>query len=317
MDVNKESDTDTDKYGDQDADQDMRNSGVHITRDLVYAHALVQASSTPRSRALKLDVYEPHTPGRLRPALIMAFGGAFHRGNKEADEFDNGGHRNTPVAHYCHAFAQRGGVAFSIDYRLVQEDPHPGSTPVVTDPEHIPMGRVDVVRQLLGLTPATPQMVWAGIEAAADDMAAAFRFVQAHAARWGLDATRVAVGGFSAGARTAVNVAYAEGLPAAAVLAISGFMADADLARWVAPRTAGPPVCLLHGEADLPYVVAQSAALRDAFFAHAPGSEDWLVPGATHFYLHSAQAQAHDGRTATVGDAVAQFLARVLGGVMG
>ncbi len=294
---------------------DTHTTPVHITRDLVYAHALVQSSSAPRSRPLKLDVYASSgsESGLRRPALIMAFGGAFHRGNKEADEFDNGGHRNTPVSSYCQAFAQSGGVAFSIDYRLVQEDPDPGTTPVVTEPDQIPMGRVDVVRQLLGLPPATPRMVWAGIEAAADDMAAAFRFVQAQAAQWGVDTQRIAVGGFSAGARTAINVAYAEGLPAAAVVALSGFMADADLARWVLPRHPGPPVCLFHGEHDLPYVRQQSAAMRDAFLAQAPGSEDWLVPAATHFYLHSATAQSHSGRVASVGDALAQFLARVLG----
>ncbi len=294
----------------------MDQEGLSITRDLVYGHATVHASTAPRLRPLKLDVYataETAPPGAQRPALIMAFGGAFHRGNKEADEFDNDGHRNTPVSSYCQAFARRGGVGFSIDYRLVQEDPDPGTTPCITEPDHIPMGRVEVVRQLMGLPPATPRMVWAGIEAAADDMAAAFRFVQANAARWGVDGQRIAVGGFSAGARTAINVAYAEGLPAAAVVSISGFMAPADLLRWVKTRHQGAPVCLFHGQADLPYIAQQSAAMREAFADHAPGSQDWLVPGATHFYPHSAIATSHDGQRASVGDAVAGFLAKTLG----
>ena len=286
---------------------------VQVTRDVVYAHAGIHASTAPTTRPLKLDVYQPARTGPGRPALIMAFGGAFHRGNKEADEFDNGGHRNTPVSSYCREFAARGGVAFSIDYRLVQEDPDPGTTPVITNPAHIPMGRVEVVRQLLGLPPATPRMVWAGIEAAADDMAAAFRFVQAQAGTYGVDAARIAVGGFSAGARTAINVAYAEGLPAAAVVSISGFMADSDLACWVVPKHRGAPVCLFHGEDDLPYIAQQSTPMRDAFLTHAPGSEDWFVPGATHFYLADTPALGPQGRQATVGQAVAAFLQRTLG----
>lgn len=294
----------------------MDHEGISVTRDLVYGHATVQASTAPRLRPLKLDVYAPAEAapaGAQRPALIMAFGGAFHRGNKEADEFDNDGHRNTPVSSYCQAFARRGGVGFSIDYRLVQEDPDPGTTPCITEPEHIPMGRVEVVRQLLGLPPATSRMVWAGIEAAADDMATAFLFVQANAGRWGVDGQRIAVGGFSAGARTAINLAYAEGLPAAAVVSLSGFMAQADLLRWVKTRQGGAPVCLFRGQADLPYIAQQSVAMREAFAAHAPGSQDWLVPGATHFYPHSAMATSHDGRRASVGDALASFLAKTLG----
>jgi dienelactone hydrolase len=294
----------------------MEDEVLSITRDLVYGHATVHASTTPRLRPLKLDVYAAASAapaGALRPALIMAFGGAFHRGNKEADEFNKDGHRNTPVSSYCRALASRGGVGFSIDYLLLQEDPDPGTTPVITEPERIPMGRVEVVRQLLGLPPATTRMVWAGIEAAADDMAAAFRFVQANAGPWGVDGQRIAVGGFSAGARTAINVAYAEGLPAAAVVSFSGFMADADLLRWVSSRQPGAPVCLFHGQADLPYIAQKRAAMREAFAAHAPGSQDWLVPGATHFYPHTAAAASHDGRIASVGEVVAAFLALTLG----
>ena len=199
-----------------------KTHGVHVTRDVLYATAGVNFSTTPTLRELRLDVYEPDGApvNGTRPALVMAFGGAFHRGNKEADEFDNEGHRNTPVSVYCNEFARRGYVAYSIDYRLVQEDPDPGSTPVFLDKLNIPRSRIDYVRNLLGLPPATSEMIWAGMEAACDDMVKAFRFVQANASRYSVDPGRIAIGGFSAGARIALAAAYCERVPAAAVTVI-------------------------------------------------------------------------------------------------
>ena len=36
-----------------------------------------------------------------RPALVMSHGGAFHRGAKDKDEFEQDGSHNTPVHEYC------------------------------------------------------------------------------------------------------------------------------------------------------------------------------------------------------------------------
>ena len=91
-----------------------KTCSVRVTRDVQYASGRINVNSTPSDRPLCLDVYEPENvpTGSLRPGLIMAFGGAFHRGSKETDEFDNDGHRNTPVAEYCREFARRGYAAF-------------------------------------------------------------------------------------------------------------------------------------------------------------------------------------------------------------
>jgi hypothetical protein len=124
----------------------------------------------------------------------MAFGSAFHRGSKENDAFESEG-GNTSVAEYCLRFARRGYVACAIDHRLVPEDPEPGATRVALRPERIPVSRVDVVRRLMRLPPATPDMLWRGIEAASDDMAEAVRFVRTQAASWRVDPARIALGG--------------------------------------------------------------------------------------------------------------------------
>ena len=288
-------------------DEDLR-----VSHDIVYGSGRIHASSAPRDRALTLDMYElaDSAANRSRPALIMAFGGAFHRGDKKADEFEQDGQRNTPVSDYCRMFARRGYVAFSIDYRLVQEDPDPGTTPVIADPQDIPLSRVAHVRKLLGLPPADAQMVWAGMEAAADDMATAFGFVQAQARTLGIDPRCIAVGGFSAGARTALNACYGERLPAAAVVSLSGYMGDSELARLVMRGQGLPPAFFVYGENDLDYIAHQANPMRQHFEATMVGCEAWQVPGAPHFYPKNSVAVRHDGKVSTVEAAMAAFLDR-------
>lgn len=284
---------------------------VRVRRDIVYGHGKVHVRTTPSVRPLRLDRYAPaDLSGPPRPALVMAFGGAFHRGNKEADEFGEGQHRNTPVSSYCREMASKGWVACSIDYRLAQEDPDPGDTHVIGSPALVPMSRVDHVRKLLSLPPAVPEDVWATIEATTDDMAAAFRYVQAHAAEWNVDPRRIVIGGFSAGARVALGAAYGERVPAAGVVSLSGFMADDDLDRLVTAGYGGPPALLVYAENDLDYVAQQSPAMARHFLRARPGSEAWQVPGATHFYPANSEAiDTSTGARSTVGRILESFLA--------
>ncbi len=291
-------------------------TSVRVTRDIAYGKAFVGIGSADgaRLRPLRLDRYEPAAaalPGQLRPAVVMAFGGAFHRGSKEDDSFEGGAARNTAVADYCRRFAEWGCVACSVDYRLVPEDPDAGSTRVVFEPERIPRSRVDVVRRLMGLEPATHDALWRGIEAASDDLAAAVRFVQAQAGTWGIDAERIVVGGFSAGARSALNVAFAERVPVAAVLSLSGYIDADDLARHLAVPAAAaarPPVLLVHGEHDLDYIVAGTPAIRAGLRAAGVVCCDITVPGGGHFYPASAPARDQRGMVTTLDAAIAAFL---------
>src|SRR2546422_9479681 len=195
-----------------------KTHGVRVKRAARYATARVNVSTKPAERELLLDVYQPEAlaAGARSPALVLAFGGASPRGSRERDRVDGEGQKNTTIAEYCRLFAERGYSSFSIDYRLVQEDPDPGSTPVITSEASIPRSRVDVVRAKLGLPPATFTMLKAGIEAAADDMATAVTFLRANAVRFCVHPHRIALGGFSAGPRTAPTVSYRERGPGAA-----------------------------------------------------------------------------------------------------
>src|SRR3546814_7326663 len=80
----------------------------------------------PRERDLLVDVYRPVAGGKPlanRPAVIMAFGGAFHRGDKGEEHFTEDGAQDSSMADYCRRFARDGYACFSIDYRLTPEDP--------------------------------------------------------------------------------------------------------------------------------------------------------------------------------------------------
>lgn len=293
-------------------------ASVQLTRDIVYGQARVDcADGRPgRLRALRLDRYAPADGGRgaPRPVAVLAFGGAFHRGSKEDDAFESPEARNTSVADYCRLLAGLGMVACSIDYRLVQEEPDPGSTCAVAEPARIPRSRVDVVRTLLGLSPATDAMLWRGIEAASDDMAMAARYVLAQARDWHIDPAQLVLGGFSAGARTALNAAFAEGVPAAAVVALSGYMDAQDQRRHLAARQGrpAPAVLLVSAEHDLDYIAAHTPAMAQGFRAHGLVCETLRVPRVGHFYPHDAVAWHENGSATTVAEGMAAFLRRHL-----
>lgn len=73
---------------------------VTVTHDEVYGQGVVDASIAPRRRALTMDVYRPVLDGEPlsgRPAVIMAFGGAFHRGSKGWEPFEEDGASDSPI----------------------------------------------------------------------------------------------------------------------------------------------------------------------------------------------------------------------------
>lgn len=286
---------------------------VKVSRDLCFGRAGVHISTDRRERDLLLDVYEPvgRPAGTLSPALVLAFGGAFHRGSKEDDGFEQGGSHSTAMAQYCYEFARRGYVCFSIGYRLVQEDPDPGLTIAMSDPQAIPRSRVDAVREMLGLPYADNMTLWRGMEAAIDDGATALRWVRDNAARFGIDASRVAAGGWSAGARVAMHAVFAEHAPAAAVICISGYMDPLDMVKYI-PDGQAAPVFLTWGTRDLDYALAQGPRFREHFSAIGLKHVAHEIPGANHFYPSTTPIRNDQGEMLTLEDAIARFLVEQL-----
>ena len=91
---------------------------VTVEKDICFTTAFVnynEGSGPFEPRSLYLDVYKPEGLEAPTGALIMAFGGAFHRGTKEDDRRHEEEPVNTNTAEYCRRFAALGFVCFSID----------------------------------------------------------------------------------------------------------------------------------------------------------------------------------------------------------
>ena len=296
-------------------------ASIRIERDVPYGEGAVGfGTSRPGLRALLMDVYLPagEPPPGGRPALLLSHGGAFHRGAKDHDEFEQGGSHNTPVHEYCERFAARGYACFSIGYRLTQELPAPLERPVKRNRQDVERDRIDFVRGLLGLAPATDAELLRGAEAAYADVACAFGHVRGHAARWGVDPERMAVGGFSAGGFASAYAAYAMGHPAAAVIGLSAGMDAEDAAYYLHGGRGMPPVLLFSGEHDLPSIPPRVGALASCAAQAGLGVRHYEVPGKPHFYdresavvLKQSTLPGGEG-CATVEAAIEQFLAQVL-----
>ena len=119
---------------------------------------------------LQLDMYQPTGDTvTSRPAIVWVHGGSFCCGSKTSPE----------IVDEATAFSKAGYLNVSIDYRL--ESP--------------------------GCQGSFSNCV-AAIQEAAADAQTAVRFLRTNAATYGIDANRIAIGGSSAGAITALNVGY-------------------------------------------------------------------------------------------------------------
>lgn len=274
-------------------------SGVQIIRDLPFGEALVgYGTSDVRSRPLLLNVYLPPEgiETQSRPALVLAHGGAYHRGSKDTDEFEQDGSHNTPVPEYAERYAAKGLVTFSVGYRLTQEGLPPQASPIRRNRGAVVRGRIDYVRQLLGLPPATDDELLNGVEGAIDDLVTAFRFVQRNAPRWQIDPARIVLGGFSAGAFSSVYAAYALGVPAAGVISLSGGIETEDADFYLQPNRSQAPVLLVSSEFDLPGIRERTLTLAAAAKRAGVGYRSYFVPGKPHFYDRETLVQLEENR---------------------
>jgi acetyl esterase len=160
--------------------------GVKVTTDVTYR--------TVAGEKIALDVYQPTKKGKDRPAVVIIHGGGWSQGDKQL--FANQGDQ----------LAQRGVVAFSVNYRLAPAHTYP---------------------------------------AAVDDVEAAIEWVRKHAKDYGVDPKRIGVLGGSAGAHltgllaTVGEGSLAKGHRIAAAVSWSGPMDFVSLAPAVASGAGG------------------------------------------------------------------------------
>ncbi len=223
---------------------------VQIESDVVYATGAVR-SPTVGEIDLLLDVYRPagaNLPA-VRPGFILIHGGGFTGGTKS----------NATMVAFGNAYAQRGYVAVSIEYRVVGDDPP---------------------TEARAQDPGDPVSVAA--VAARVDAVKAVEWMRANAATLGIDPDRIAVGGYSAGAITALGLAYrdpgVDGADVQVVLSLSGglygleSLIDADEA----------PLIMIHGTADPTVPFSLAEAIEDRALSVGLTHEFYPLEGVGH-----------------------------------
>lgn len=203
---------------------------------------------TNATETLLLDVYEPAGDvAAARPAVVVVHGGGFTGGSKS-------GWRPVAVAE---AFARRGYVTVSIDYRVA-----PGPLTV-------------------------QQNIQVVTEDASHDLKAAVRWLRSQAGALRVDPDRIASAGQSAGASTVLTGAYSEGegvsgnpgfsSEVACVIAISGGLLDP-----MSIEAGEAPVFLVHGTADTAVPPIGSISVHQRALQEGIPTELHLLPGVNH-----------------------------------
>jgi acetyl esterase/lipase len=206
---------------------------VDVTPNVVYGSAV---NSTGATQALTLDVLKPHGDSATNRGLyVWVHGGNFRVGSKS--EYG-------PLRDYV----RRGWVGVSINYRLRPELPGNAALGALSDP-------------------ASLQPFIQAAEDAQHDAQAAVRWARANAVALGIDPTRIALGGISAGAIISLIVAFnpkdpgTSGTPfesSAIAAAVSHAGTYAPVLLGDAPVAGSPPIAIYHGTNDeqVPYLTA-------------------------------------------------------------
>jgi predicted esterase len=221
--------------------RDLVFGAATVTSNVVYGSAVNNSGQTV---TLRLDVYEP--TGDLvteRPAIVWVHGGSFSSGDKTSPE----------LVDEATTFARKGYLNVSINYRL-----EPG-----------------------GCSAGAPtETCVTAILEAAEDAQNAVRFVRTNAVTYGVDPDRIAIGGTSAGAITALNVGFRSSETPTAAVAAAVSLSGARIFGNVVAGDA--PSLLFHGTSDV--VVPYQWAVDTYNLAIGAGLDSFLTTwtGAGH-----------------------------------
>ena len=297
---------------------------INVTPKVTYGKGKVTRNGKRVERNLWMDVYIPGgKTTKVRPAVIMTFGGAFHRGNPR-DSFEEAGARDTAMGDYCRKFAARGYACFAIDYRLAPEGPVPSlsgysESDVSVDSLNTILPQVNFIRGRMKLKPldlkvsAERAVAVNMVLSAAEDLRSAVDHIRKSAKRYNVDPSRLALGGFSAGGVTTLNAAHGLRVPVAGAFLLSGINVGLNIPRLVTETSKSPPVLMFLGQNDLPDGIAQMPKLLAHYRKVGIDHTFAWVPGFGHFYPAGATSLAGDGSKMSVENRIVGFLEKTIG----
>ena len=291
-----------------------------VVTDVPYGEGKVLTDDTEQTIQLTMDVYHPQEKADSpSPAIILVYGGAHHRGNPRV-KYTGFGSQTTSMSEYAMRFAEEGFVAFTIRYRVAPDNPvvspYEGfaeadlETDFFKTPEAI--RQANVIRDQMGLEALTIDtavpVLKTAVIAGAEDLRTAVKHVKSSYEMYNIDPDRIALMGFSAGAVTAINVAYGMQESVAAVIANSGYPSVFNMERLLTAESNIPPLLVFMSQND--YAVVQIEL--PPFLHHltkigAEYSFNW-VPSHGHFYPSGVTSLGSDGSQMSLEARVIQFL---------
>lgn len=231
--------------------RDQVFSAFTVSKDIQYGSAVPQGATNPIP--LKLDLYQPAGDTQTRrPAVVWVHGGGYCCGDK------SGG----PSSALAQKFAKLGYVTVSINYRLIQTGCTGGN-----------------------ITSACYQ---AALDAQ-HDAQAAVRFLRANAAKYGIDPTRIGIGGDSAGAITATLVGVHSEDPGT-----SGNPGYSSLVGGFSSFSGGLPGGLFVGPGDAPGVLFSGTADTTVPYQWSVDTANALQKANVAAFLETLDGAGHD-----------------------
>lgn len=305
-------------------DTDPEVVRYRVDTDVQYGEGKVLTDGEEDSLQLTMDVYYPLEQAESpRPAIILVYGGAHHRGNPRV-KYVGFGSQTTSMSEYAMRFAEEGLVAFTIRYRVAPDNPVVGpyenftendlETDFLLDPAAI--SQANVIRGQMGLEPLTSEtsipVLKNAIIAGAEDLRAAVRHVKRSRAEFGIDPDRIALMGFSAGAVTAINVAFGMQEDVAAVIANSGYPSVFDMEKLVTAKSDVPPILMFMAQND--YAVVEMELPPFIEHLSSIGAEYYFnwIPSHGHFYPSGTTSLGSDGSRMSIEARSIQFLKEIL-----
>ena len=291
-----------------------------VDTDIPYGKGDVLVDGKVDEIELTMDVYYPlEQADSPRPAIVLVYGGAHHRGNPRV-KYVGFGSQTTSMSEYAMRFAEEGIVAFTIRYRVAPDNPVVGrydgfgeedlETDFLLDPAAI--SQANVIRGQMGLEPLTSEtsvpILKSAIIAGAEDLRAALRHIKQAKAQFGVDPDRIALMGFSAGAVTAINVAFGMQEEVAAVISNSGYPSVFNMEKLATSAADLPPILMFMAQND--YAVVEMELPPFMKHLSSIGAEYYFnwVPSHGHFYPSGTTSLGSDGTRMSVEARAIQFL---------